>query len=371
MKHARPFIILLLHCTTALQVPRRHFLESTAAVCLGSAPLAAAAGGQPGRALVTGASSGIGEACAAALASKGWEVWLGCRTIEKADAAAARIAAAAAEMSDAGGETLRARVRRPSAAALELGDLRAVSSFSSAVRDELPKGGFDALLLVAGVDGVRAGAADARTAQGHERHFGVNHLAHFALYRALQRDALLEGGDASAPARVVAVSSEACLDARPALDDLDWRRRGARYDPHVAYADSKACNVLFADELARRARAGGGDGARARAVTGAAVFPGKCATMIVRYELPQRAAQREGMDRAQLTRQARQLGLRLPAEGAAGAVWLAAGGAAPNAAETLWLDPQQPASPLPVAWREETVARELWGLSEELVAPFL
>ena len=93
--------------------------------------------------------------------------------------------------------------------------------------------------------------------------------------------------------------------------------------------------------------------------------------MIVRYELPQRAAQREGMDRAQLTRQARQLGLRLPAEGAAGAVWLAAGGAAPNAAETLWLDPQQPASPLPVAWREETVARELWGRSEELVAPFL
>ena len=45
-------------------------------------------------AVVTGASSGIGEACAAALASKGWEVWLGCRTIEKADAAAARIAAA-------------------------------------------------------------------------------------------------------------------------------------------------------------------------------------------------------------------------------------------------------------------------------------
>ena len=28
-------------------------------------------------------------------------------------------------------------------------------------------------------------------------------------------------------------------------------------------------------------------------------------------------------------------------------------------------------TPLPVAWREETVARELWGRSEELVAPFL
>ena len=33
--------------------------------------------------------------------------------------------------------------------------------------------------------------------------------------------------------------------------------------------------------------------------------------------------------------------------------------------------PAEPASPLPVAWREETVARELWGRSEELVAPFL
>ena len=77
------------------------------------------------------------------------------------------------------------------------------------------------------------------------------------------------------------------------------------------------------------------------------------------------------MDQAQLTRQARQLGLRLPAEGAAGAVWLAAGGAAPSTTETLWLDPERPASPLPVAWRERAIAGELWDRSEELIAPFL
>ena len=156
---------------------------------------------------------------------------------------------------------------------LELGDLTAVRGFCDALllggdaptdRDDDARQrppplleSLDALLLVAGVDGVReTGGGAARTAQGHEIHFGVNHLGHFALARAmlpLLRDAPRRSGGG----RVIAVTSEACLDATPRLGDpAHWSASAALargglggFDAHSAYADSKACNVLFADEV--------------------------------------------------------------------------------------------------------------------------
>ena len=55
---------------------------------------------------MTGAASGIGEAAATALAAHGWEVWLGCRTAERAEQAAARIVVAAAEQAESLGRPL-------------------------------------------------------------------------------------------------------------------------------------------------------------------------------------------------------------------------------------------------------------------------
>ena len=76
--------------------------------------------------------------------------------------------------------------------------------------------------------------------------FGVNHLGHFAL-----TSALLDRLAASAPARVVTVSSDAHYNARGI--DFEALRRPARGITGLReYAVSKLCNVLFSQELARR-----------------------------------------------------------------------------------------------------------------------
>ncbi|MFN0097635.1 MAG: SDR family NAD(P)-dependent oxidoreductase [Gemmatimonadaceae bacterium] len=80
--------------------------------------------------------------------------------------------------------------------------------------------------------------------QGHELQFEVNHLAVVHL-TALLLDHLI----ASGPARIVIVASQVERDGRIDFDDLHATRR---YDPYVAYRQSKLANVLFTRALARR-----------------------------------------------------------------------------------------------------------------------
>jgi len=82
------------------------------------------------------------------------------------------------------------------------------------------------------------------TEDGFENTFAVNHLAYFLLTRLLQPTLL-----ASAPARVVNVSSEAHRWGSIRFDDLMGE---VAYDGWKAYAQSKLANVLFTYELARR-----------------------------------------------------------------------------------------------------------------------
>src|SRR5256885_9960343 len=86
-------------------------------------------------------------------------------------------------------------------------------------------------------------AAHARSADGYELTFAVNHLAPFLL-----TNLLLEKLKASAPARVIVVASEA--HRRATLDFGDLMNAGA--SGWGAYQRSKLANVLFARELARR-----------------------------------------------------------------------------------------------------------------------
>jgi NAD(P)-dependent dehydrogenase (short-subunit alcohol dehydrogenase family) len=92
------------------------------------------------------------------------------------------------------------------------------------------------------------------TADGLERTFALNHLAPFPLTRELQ-DLLV----ASAPARVVTVSSGARSMRRIDLDDLQGERS---YNGQRACNHSKLANVLFTHELApARGLRGDRDGA--------------------------------------------------------------------------------------------------------------
>ena len=79
---------------------------------------------------------------------------------------------------------------------------------------------------------------------GLELTFALNHLAYFLL-----TNLLLDVLRASAPARIVNVSSGAQAMGDIHLDDLQFERR---YRGQAAYNQSKLANVLFTYELARR-----------------------------------------------------------------------------------------------------------------------
>ena len=82
------------------------------------------------------------------------------------------------------------------------------------------------------------------TADGLEHTFAVNHLAGFLL-----TDLLLDRLKASAPARVVTVSSGAQSMGTIDFDDLQGERK---YSGQKAYNQSKLADVMFTYELARR-----------------------------------------------------------------------------------------------------------------------
>ena len=314
--------------TTATVAPRRQVLAGLAAAAALESSAAAAA--EQKTYLVTGASSGIGFAAASELARRGHRVALACRTVESAAATAAKLPGAA--------------LWTPQKAGCALDDLGAVDAFA----DEVSKlGRLDGALLIAGVDGAP------RAADGADPHFRINYLSHALLARRMLPQLRKSRG------RVVTVASEALLDSDLSLGKLDEAtlvtQRGAA--PHVAYANSKACCVLLADALKAREPA---------LAVAACALPGRCATQIVRYELPQRAAQRRTMTDDQVARQAKQLGLRTAAQGAALPVWLADDEGA-RTADTLWLDPGVPAR-LAVPWRSPEAASKLWDVTSGLLA---
>ncbi|MFF0575426.1 oxidoreductase [Streptosporangium saharense] len=184
---------------------------------------------QTGRvAVVTGANSGIGYVTARELARRGAHVVLACRDLGRGQAALARMRD---ELSGAHLELRR----------LDLGSLASIRKFAA----DWEYGPLDLLVNNAGV----AMVPYARTADGFESQFGVNHLGAFAL-TGLLLPYLLAAPDP----RVVTVSSEGQRFARFDLENLNAERR---YRTAFAYVQSKRANLYFAMELQRRADAAG------------------------------------------------------------------------------------------------------------------
>ena len=202
------------------------------------------------RAVVTGASSGLGRETARSLARAGAEVTLAVRNVDAGAAAAADIAKS----------TGRDNVR---VAALDLADQGSVASFAQSWSGPLH-------LLVNNAGVITAGLS--RTAEGWELQFAVNHLGHFALALALHR-ALAAGAAERGEARIVSVSSTAHMRSPVVFDDLQFDRRD--YDPQAAYAQSKTANSLFAVEATRRWAADG--------IVANTVNPGGVATGLQRH----------------------------------------------------------------------------------------
>ncbi|MCV7015688.1 SDR family NAD(P)-dependent oxidoreductase [Mycolicibacterium madagascariense] len=180
------------------------------------------------RAIVTGASSGIGVETARALVGAGADVTLAVRDT----AAGARVAADLSDRAPADGRSGAVDV-----AALDLADPASVAAFARAWQGPLH--------ILVNNAGVMAIQELTLSSGGHEMQFATNHLGHFALAVALH-DALAAAGGA----RIVSVSSGGHLRSPVVFDDIDYAFRD--YDPFGAYGQSKTANVLFAVEATRR-----------------------------------------------------------------------------------------------------------------------
>jgi len=175
------------------------------------------------RAVVTGASSGLGAETARALAATGAAVTLAVRDVT----AGKRVAE---DITESTGN------QEVNVAHLDLADPGSVTAFVAAWRGPL-----HVLVNNAGV----MACPERYTEQGWEWQFATNHLGHFALATGLH-DALAAAGDA----RVVVVSSTGHQRSPIVWDDIDFAFRP--YDPWLAYGQSKTANVLFAVEATRR-----------------------------------------------------------------------------------------------------------------------
>ncbi|MEU1294234.1 SDR family NAD(P)-dependent oxidoreductase [Streptomyces sp. NPDC005840] len=209
------------------------------------------------RAIVTGASSGLGTETARALAAAGADVTLAVRNTTAGDTVAGTIARST------GG--IRPRVVR-----LDLADRTSVTRFTDTWHGPLH--------LLINNAGVVTGGLE-RTREGWELQFATNHLGHFALATGLH-DALALGAADRDGARIVSVSSTAHMRSGVDFDDLHFERRG--YDPQIAYARSKTANSLFVVEATRRWASDG--------IVANAVNPGGIATGLQRNFTPAQKA---------------------------------------------------------------------------------
>ena len=243
------------------------------------------------RAIVTGASSGIGSETAHALSAAGAEVTLAVRDPAAGERTAAEIRAA----------TKGAVVR---VAVLDLADLASIDAFLAAWDGPLH-------LLVNNAGVMRIPSLEL-VGRGWERQFATNHVGHFALTVGLH-DALKAGAEDGREARVVSVSSRGHLRSPVVFEDLFFRERP--YDPAQAYGQSKTANVLFAVEAQRRWSS---EGISANAVHPGAIFD----TNLSRHMTAEEARQIWGGIRERHAK-ADGPGIKTPAQGAATSVLVA------------------------------------------------
>jgi len=195
--------------------------------------------------LVTGATSGIGEVTAQALAQFGARVIIVGRSEARGRATLNRIQAT---LPGAEVDFLRA----------DLASQAEIHQLAQQFKLRYPR--LDVLVNNAGALIMRR----RQTVDGIELTFALNHLNYFLL-----TNLLLDALKAGAPARIVNVSSSAHWRARR-MDFKNLQQSGLWFDGWLAYGQSKLANLLFTYELARRLEGTG--------VTANAVHPGLVAT---------------------------------------------------------------------------------------------
>ena len=262
--------------------------------------------------VITGASSGIGEAAARALHRRGAEVHVVGRSPERTNSIASEVGTAAI--------------------VADFAHLDDVRSAGKQILDCCTH--LDVLVDNAGLSVARRNETD----DGHELTFQVNHLAPFLL-TSLLLDRLKD----SAPSRVITTARVANGFGFVRLNDLASRHL---YQGTVAYGTTKLENILFTRELGRRPEGTG--------ILAVCFNPGLVATRLGRDDA-------SGLiNRTPLRRL-----MGTPEQGADTLVWLAT-------PPVERLRPGAHNSPRRVTLHHpqgysDSVARRLWKHSEELV----
>jgi NAD(P)-dependent dehydrogenase (short-subunit alcohol dehydrogenase family) len=195
--------------------------------------------------MVTGANSGIGKATALALAQMGATVVMVCRDRARGEEAQSEITTTS----------------RNTAVALLQADLSSQQSIRQLV-EHFQQHCTQLHVLINNAGATFSGRRE--TVDGLEMMFAVNYLAPFLL-----TNLLLDVLKASAPARIVNVSSAAQASGSIHMDDLQAEQH---YSSMRAFRQSKLAIILFTYELARRLQGMG--------VTANCLDPGFVATNI-------------------------------------------------------------------------------------------
>ena len=271
--------------------------------------------------LVTGATNGIGKAAAQALAQMGASVVIVGRN-------GAKTAQLVEEIRTASGN------QNVDSLLADLSSQEDVRRLAGEFKSKYPH--LHVLLNNAG------GTFTTRqlTVDGIEMTFALNHLAYFLL-----TNLLLDTIKASAPARIINVSSDAHSGGKIDFDNLQGERSYSSFGP---YGNSKLANILFTNELARRLEGTG--------VTVNALHPGLTRTgfgknnpgffmKIMQVIIP--------------------LVARSPVKGAETSIYLASSPEVQSVTGKYFVDCKVTQPALQAA--DGAVARKLWDVSAELV----
>ncbi|EGR48656.1 uncharacterized protein TRIREDRAFT_107526 [Trichoderma reesei QM6a] len=239
--------------------------------------------------VVTGVSSGLGVETVRALAATGASFILTARDVEKAKRAL--------------GDVLE-----PSRMKLVEMDQASLDSVRQAAKTILAS--TDKISILTNNAGIMAVPDLQLTKDGHELHFGVNHLSHFLLFQLL-KPALLAGSTPEFASRVVNVSSASHRLA--GLQDSDnYSFQKGNYNKWVAYAQSKTANIYMANEIERRYGS--------RGLHALSLHPGGIHTGLMRYVSEEETKAMMAQIGPEIL-----LSMKSPEQGAATQVWAAIG----------------------------------------------
>jgi len=271
--------------------------------------------------IVTGANSGIGKATAMGLAQMGATVVMVCRNQAKGEEAQS-------EIKDKSGND---------AIDLQHADLSSQESIRQLAENIQQH--YQQLHVLINNAGV-VNLSRRETTDGLEMTFAVNYLAPFLL-----TNLLLEKLIASAPARIVNVSSESHRTGYIRMDDLQLEKG---YRSMRAYGQSKLALVLFTYELARRLQG--------TSVTANCLHPGFVATNIGQNGI--------GFVGRSITKLIFSIGIS-PEEGAKTSIYLASSPEIEGVTGKYFVK-SIPVRSAPISY-DETLQRQFWDESAKLV----